>query len=231
MKIITPLLIMALVAPVYAGSKDDPLLTSITFDALEWRDAGSEESLNWDVEAWIGKDLHKLWMKAEGEREQGVTTETEWQLLYNRAVTPFWDLQLGFRFDAKPEPSRDWLVLGLQGVAPYFVETEASLFIGEGGQTGLRLNLEYELLMTQRWVLVPEFELNAHTRNDRQTHTGSGLSELELGLRLHYEISREVAPYVGVSWAKQYGNTADFSRAAGEETQDNAVVLGLKLTF
>ncbi|MCB1727488.1 MAG: copper resistance protein B, partial [Gammaproteobacteria bacterium] len=153
------------------------------------------------------------------------------QALYSRAIAPYWDLQVGWRHDIRPKPDRDWLAIGFEGLAPYWFEVDAAAFIGEGGQVGARLEAEYEWMFTQRWVLSPELKVNLHTKNDEATGTGSGLSDTELGLRLRYEIRREFAPYIGVNWVKKYGNTADFARDEGEDTDDVQFVAGVRAWF
>jgi copper resistance protein B len=146
-------------------------------------------------------------------------------------VGPFWDLQAGWRHDFRPRPSRDWLALGIQGLAPYELDVEATLFAGGNGQLAARFRAEYELLFTQRLILSPELEVNAYGKGDAATGVGSGFSNLDLGLRLHYEIRRELAPYLGVNWAKQLSRTADFAREKGEHTDDLQFVLGVRVWF
>jgi len=140
-------------------------------------------------------------------------------------------VQFGLRQDFQPSPSRSWVVFGFQGLAPYFFEVDTALFIGESGRTALRLEAEYELLFTQRLILTPEVEINFYGQNDRDLGLGSGLSDLEAGLRLRYEVRREFAPYIGVNWNKSFGNTADFARDEGEDTDDFQWVIGLRAWF
>lgn len=214
-----------------AGGKDDPLLTMITVDQLEKRDASSGNPLAWEIQGWAGYDLNKFVFKTEGERSSGETEKAELQLLYGKAIAPFWDIQFGIRHDFYPKPTQDWAVVALQGVAPYYFETEASLFIGEDGQTGLRFESEYELMLTQQWVLSPGIELNLHGKNDEAREIGSGLSNIEAGLRLRYEIKREFAPYIGINWEKKFGKTADYAREEGEDTSDTQFVIGVRAWF
>lgn len=213
------------------GMEDDPLLTMLVVDQFEMRDTEGEETFVWDAEGWVGKDLHKLWVKTEGEHVDGDFEEAELQLLYSRAVAPFWDMQFGWKHDFRPRPSRDWLALGVKGLAPYYFDIDAAVFVGGSGRTAARLQAEYELMLTQKWVLVPEVELNLFGKDDRETGTGSGLSDIEAGLRLRYEIRREFAPYVGVNWTRLFGNTADYAREEGEDTDDIQLVLGLRFWF
>jgi copper resistance protein B len=216
---------------VQAASKDDPILTKVMIDQLEVRSTGGPDPWVLDAQAWVGRDLNKLWVKTEVEYVDGKTEEAEAQALYSRAVAPYWDLQIGWRHDFRPKPDRDWLAIGFEGLAPYWFEVDAAAFIGEGGRLAARLEAEYEWMFTQRWVLSPELEVNLHSKNDPSVGIGSGLSDLELGLRLRYEIRREFAPYVGVNWTRKIGNTADFARDEGEDASDVQIVAGVRAWF
>jgi copper resistance protein B len=222
---------MGLAPAVLAGGADDPLLYKVMIDKLEVRKTGGPDPVKLDAQAWIGKDLDKFWVKTEAERAGGKTGEAEVQLLYSRAVAPFWDFQAGWRHDIKPRPDRDYLALGFQGLAPYLFELDTALFIGESGQVGARLDGEYEYLFTQRLVLSPELEVNLYRRNDAAVGIGSGLSDMELGLRLRYELTREFAPYIGVNWTRKFGRTADYADAEGEDTNDVQAVVGIRAWF
>ena len=213
------------------GMDDDPLLTMLVVDQLEIRNNDGRDPLVWDAEGWIGKDLHKLWIKTEGEYVDSRVEEVELQALYSRAVAPFWDLQLGWRRNIRPTPNRDWLAFGVKGLAPYFFDIDAALFVGDAGRTSARLQVEYEIMLTQRLVLVPEIELNLYGKDDPATGIGSGLSNIEAGLRLRYEIRREFAPYIGLNWTKLYGDTADFARAEEVDTDDIQFVFGIRAWF
>ena len=228
--LIVPVLLGS-VTSALAGGNDDPLLTMVLIDQLEVRDA--DESTPWVLngQAWVGKDLKKLWFKAEVEDAGSDIEEAELQALYSQAIAPFWDFQFGLRQDFQPNANRTWGVIGLQGLAPYFFEIDTALFIGESGHTALRLNVEYELLFTQRLILTPEIGVNFYGESDVEFGIGSGLSDVEAGLRLRYEIRREFAPYIGVNWNKSFGNTADFARNEGKKTDDLQWVIGVRAWF
>ena len=214
-----------------AASKDDPVLAKVMIDQLEVRSTDGPDPWVLDAQAWIGQDLNKLWFKTEVEKVGSETEEAELQALYSRAIAPYWDFQVGWRHDFKPDPSRDWLAVGFEGLAPYWFEVDAAVFIGGNSQVAARIEAEYEWMFTQQWVLSPELEVNIHSEDDESTGVGSGVSDLELGLRLRYEVRREFAPYIGVNWTKLFGNTADFAREEGEDTDDFQVVVGVRAWF
>ena len=214
-----------------AGTNDDPLLAKVMIGQLETRSTDGPDPIVLEAQAWIGRDLNKLWIKADVERVSGETEEAELQFLYSRAIYPYWDFQVGLRHDSRPTPNRDWLAIGFQGLAPYFYEIDAAVFIGEGGQTAFRLEAEYEILFTQKLILTPEIEVNFYGKDDPVLDIGSGLADIELGLRLRYEIKREFAPYIGINWTKKYGDTADFVGASGEDTSDVQLVAGIRVWF
>jgi len=214
-----------------ASVEDDPILLMGILDQLEIRDTSGANTLSWSAQGWVGKDLQKMWIKTEGERAGGDTEEAELQFLYSKAIAKYWNLQFGVRHDFQPSPSRDWAVIGVQGLAPFFFETDVALFVGESGRTALRFESEYELLLTQRLILTPELEVNFYGQDDVDIGVGSGLSDLEVGLRLRYEIRREIAPYIGINWSKLFGSTKDFAAIAGESGSDTQLVIGLRLWF
>ena len=214
-----------------AGMNDDPTLVSVMIDKLEYRAMNGDNPVVWDADAWVGKDLNKLWFKTEGEVVDG-TTESAWaELLYSRGISAYWDLQVGWRHDFRPEPKKDWFAIGVKGLAPYWFEVDATAYARPDGSLFARANIEYELLITQRLILSPELEVNAYSRSDKERGIGSGLSTAELGLRLRYEIRREFAPYIGVNWEKAFGDTADFARDDGESTSDLQFVVGVRAWF
>lgn len=229
--IIAVMLLVGLSSTAMAGGADDPLLYKVMIDKLELRNTRGPNTLALDADAWIGYDLDKFWIKTDMERVNGRTEEAELQFLYSRAIAPFWDFQAGWRHDIKPKPMRDYLALGFKGLSPYQFEVDAGLFIGESGQVNVRLDAEYEYLFTQRWILSPEIEVNVFSENDAQLGIGSGLSDMELGLRLRYEVRREFAPYIGVNWSRKFGRTADFTKAGGEDTSDVRLVAGVRIWF
>lgn len=210
---------------------DNPIVTKVMFDQLELRNADGANQNVIEAQAWIGKDVDKFWLKMDVEKRDSETENAEVQALYSHAIAPYWDLQMGIRQNLKPTPARTWGVLGVQGLAPYFFDVDAAVFVGEAGRSAARFSAKYDLLFTQRLILSPEVDVNIYGQNDIQTGTGSGLSDINVGLRLRYEIRRELAPYVGVNWNKKFGATADFATAKKEVVSDTEWVLGLRFWF
>ena len=215
----------------YAASGDDPLLGKFMLDKLEIRDAEGKNPLIWEAEGWLGKDLNKLWLKSSGERIDGKIEESETELLYSRAIAPFWDAQIGIRHDEVDNESRDYGTIAIKGLAPYYFETDASLSFGKNGQTKLNASAEYEVMFNQQLILSPEVEFNAYGKDDVAMGVGSGLSNIEAGLRLRYEIKREFAPYIGVNWNKKFGTTADIAQSNGQDISNTQLVAGLRAWF
>lgn len=213
-----------------ATHSDEPLLTQVMIDQLEWRDQADDPKVA-EGHAWIGYDLDKLWFKVDGSVADGSVDELELQALYSRGITPFWDLQVGVRHDEHESTSRDWAVIGLHGLAPYFLESDLALFVGESGDTALRMEAEYEALLTQRLILSPELKVEFHGQDDALTGTGAGLSHVTAGLRLRYEIHRQFAPYTGIRWQRRYGQTADYHRDSGQPVEQVHWVAGVRFWF
>jgi copper resistance protein B len=201
---------------------DDPLLAMFKLDQFE-RAFGDGAATQWEAEAWIGHDFDKLWLRSEGERENGAT-DARIEAFWDHAFASYWDWQLGVRHDAGSGPERDWAAFGVQGIAPYWFEVEATAYLGESGRSALRLRAEYELLLTQRLILQPEVEANLYGRSDAPRGVADGLSDAAVGLRLRYEIRRQFAPYVGVVWTHRNGDGA----LHGSDTQ---FVAGLRVWF
>ncbi|HZF26021.1 MAG TPA: copper resistance protein B [Steroidobacteraceae bacterium] len=203
----------------------------VLFDQLEWQNASEGSALNWDASAWIGGDLDRLILRTQGESESGHTAKAELEALWGHAFARWWDLVAGVRQDPRPGPSQTWGAFGVRGLAPYKFELAATAYIGESGQTSARFEAEYELLFTNRLILQPRIEFNLYGKDDLQRAVGSGLSTSEVGLRLRYELRREFAPYIGVTWNRKWGDTADFARTNGEDTDETRVVAGFRIWF
>jgi copper resistance protein B len=193
---------------------------------------GDTDSYAWDVEGWYGQDLARWRFETEGEGAQGESLgHAEVQVLYSRLFSPFWEWQVGVRHDFRPLPARSHVVAGVRGTAPYQVDVDAALAASEEGDLTARLEAEYELYLTDRLRLAPRVELDLALGEDRAAGVGRGLGRTETGVRLHYEIRRELAPYLGVSWTRRHGDTADLATGQGEEPSVTTVVIGIRAWF
>lgn len=216
---------------------DSASYTYVVTELLEYRESRAAGAIRWDIYGWHGGDVNRLWVKTEGLQNVsgGGGGEREAQLLYGRLISPFFDLQAGVRFANRSGPgsnqSRTYAAIGLQGLAPYRYSLEATLFVSQHGKISMRATATYDQQLTQRLILQPRFEFDAALQEDRSFGVGSGLNKTELGLRLRYEIKREFAPYVGVSWTQSYGSTKRLAREEGEDTSLVSLVVGVRLWF
>jgi copper resistance protein B len=210
---------------------DDAVHYYVLFDQLEWQTGNGVTAGSWDNKGWIGEDVNRFWFRTEGEAEDGDLGEAQAHAFFGRAIHRWWDLVVGVRQDFRPGPQRTWAAVGIQGLAPYWFEVEATAYIGEAGRTHFRLETEYELLFTNRLVLQPLVELEIYGKSDPERGIGSGLSSGEAGLRLRYEFRRELAPYVVVTWNRKFFGTADFAEAAGEDKSGAKLALGVRVWF
>lgn len=203
----------------------------VMLDRFELRLHDGAGSLHWDAHAWVGGDNHRLWLRLDGSRTDNQVDDTEVQLLYSRPISPFWDVQAGLRHDDTPLGARSHAVLGLHGLAPYWVEVDAAAFVSEQGAWSARIEAEQDWLITQRLIVQPRVETALAARDDQEAGIGRGVNEVKLELRLRYEIRREIAPYLGVTWRRLLGETAGLARQAGAADDEAAVVAGLRLWY
>lgn len=210
---------------------DEHSLGALLMDRFEAVHSDGNTSAVYDLQAWYGRTYDRAVLKAEGDIDDDEVKEASTELLWGHAIAAFWDTQLGVRYDSGEGPDRTWLAFGAQGLAPYWFEIDATGYIGDEGRTALNLEAEYELLLTQKWILQPRIEADFYGKDDSERGIGSGLAEASAGIRLRYEIRREFAPYVGVEWAGKFGDTKDLARAAGEDPTETRVVAGLRFWF
>ncbi len=204
----------------------------VLFDLAELQVRQGREGFRWEGEAWFGGDIDRLQIKIEGEATfGGPLEELETQVLFSHAVAPYWNLNLGLRYDLRPDPSRSYAVIGIEGIAPYWFHTSGQLFISDKGDFRFRAEGSYDQNITQRLVLSPRAELNVSAQDMLQIGVGSGFTDVELGLRLRYEVEREFAPYVGVEWSSKLGSTSRYARLRGEEPAATNFVVGIRFWF
>jgi copper resistance protein B len=210
---------------------DEENFGTLLIDRLERAHSRGNSSTAYELQARFGRDYDRAVLKAEGDIGGGKLHDARTELLWGHALDTYWDAQLGVRHDSGTDPSRTWLAIGVQGLAPYWFEMDATAYVGTQGRTAFRFAAEYELLLTQKLVLQPRMEANIYGRQDAARALGSGLSDLVLGVRLRYEIRREFAPYFGVEHATRFGGTADYARAAGEDVNVTRLVAGVRFWY
>jgi copper resistance protein B len=204
----------------------------VVFNLAEYRAQKGVDAYRWDGEGWYGGDINRFVVKSEGEGTVGGRIESaEVQALYSRAIDPWFNLQAGVRHDVRPGPPRTYATIGFEGIAPYWFDVSGALFLSDKGAVLGRLEGTYDQRITQKLILQPRVEFNFAAQDVPANDIGAGLADAELGLRLRYEVKREFAPYIGVSWERKIGNTARFSRAAGERVQATSIVFGIRTWF
>lgn len=210
---------------------DNPVETYTLFNRLEGWNGDPGIGVHWEGRSWIGTDLDRLWFRTEGTERDGRLEDADLEVLYGHSVSTWWDVLGGIRHDFKPGSSQDFAAVGVQGVTPYKFDVAATAYVGQSGQTAARLEGEYDILFTNRLILQPLVEINLYGQDDARRGIGSGLSTVEVGLRLRYEATRRFAPYIGVIRERAYGATADLRRAEGEDSGETRVVAGARIWF
>lgn len=204
----------------------------LMLDQLEWQPDAGRDGYRWRGEAWFGGDRDRLVLSSEGEGAFGrAVGDAEVQALFSRAIDPYFNLRAGVRQDLGPGARRTWATIAIEGLAPYWFEIGGAAFVSTKGEVTARLEGYYDQRITQRLILQPRVEANLSAQRIAETGTGGGLSSVEAGLRLRYELRREFAPYVGVNWERRLGATADMARARGDGTGGIALVAGVRAWF
>lgn len=209
---------------------DNALRYFVLFDQLEWR-AGETRVFDLDGTAWIGRDRDRLWLRTEGVAVDRRVRDAQVQALYGRQFARWWDVVAGVRQDVRPGPAQAWAAIGVQGLAPYWFQVEATGYVGASGRTEARFGVEYQLLITNRLILQPRMDATFAGKSDTTRSIGAGLVTTDVGLRVRYEWRREIAPYVGVTWERPWGTTRDLMRSAGDQIGGPRLAAGLRLWF
>lgn len=211
---------------------DQSIFAHLLFDQLEGRFGFNQgNTFRWEAQGWLGTDENRIWLLSEGRYSDNQLDDGIQQLFYGRAITTYFDALVGVRYDLDSLPGRGWGAVGIQGLAPQFFKVSAIGYVSGEGHLAARLEASYDLLITQRLILQPQIELNFYTKDDPARRIGAGLSELDVGLRLRYEITRQFAPYVGITYLGQYGATASYVSAAGGSTQQVRFTAGVRTWF
>lgn len=212
---------------------DNEIFAVFNADRLEYQTGEGKDLLLWDVQAWVGEDYNKLWFKSEGTWliDEKKIEEAQTELFYSRNIASFWDAKVGIRYDFKPDPDRTFAAFGVQGLAPLWFEVDATAYVSEDGDVSATLETEYDLLLSQRLILQPRFETTIALQEVKEYGVGQGFNNIELGLRLRYEMRRKFAPYIGVSWDRKFGETADLAETDGQDVDVTSFVVGARMWF
>lgn len=216
---------LSLTQTMYAAGGDDPLRTMLVMDRFELLN-NDENTRVWEGSFYIGYDIDKLYVYSDGEATSDGLESSQNELVYSRAISPFWDAQVGLVYDKNANASKTWGEVAIAGLAPYYFETRAALLVNGVGNVGLRLDTEYEMLFTQKLILSTSVEADFYSKDDPTMQLGSGLSSMGAGLRLRYEFVREFAPYIGVTWDKTFGNTHDYN-----PINETSLMVGVRFWF
>ncbi|MGE0815390.1 MAG: copper resistance protein B [Vicinamibacterales bacterium] len=215
--------------PVHAHVMEEARINSLVlFDQFEWQTGHGVQGLSVDASGWVGTDLDRVWFRVEGDRPNGRFEQAQMQALYGRAVSPWWTVLVGVRQDVRPGEPRTAAALGIQGLAPYWIELSATAYVEPGGRSHLRVEVEHDALVTRRVVLQPLVEFEIYSRGDRTLGLGRGLTTVDAGLRLRYEVRREFAPYLGLNWHGRFFGTAAGARAVGLPPRGAEFAVGVR---
>jgi copper resistance protein B len=220
-------------APYGTPIVDDRLYVHGVFNQLEGRLA-TNPYFRWDGQTWAGNDFNKLWVKSEGRVNadgKGKMSDGDTEFLYDRPLSTYFNLQAGVRSDLDSMPNRTWAALGIQGLAVGNWNVELTGYASTEHRFALKTNASWDYRFTQRLILQPQFETNFYTRDELSRGIGSGLSDIDGGLRLRYEFSRKFAPYIGVTYHSFFFNTATVRQQSGSEAYDVRGVVGLRTWF
>lgn len=217
-------------APFGAAVDDEHIFYHLLLDQLEGR-FGRERSFRWEGEGWAGTDTSRVVLKTEGTVTKGVMEEGDQELLYARPISTYFNVQGGLRYDLDSAPGRGWAAFGIEGLAPLFFHVSATGYVSDRGHLAGKVEGNYDVLLTQTLILQPQLEMDFYSKDDPARMIGAGLSDLDTGLRLRYEITRKFAPYIGVTYESKYGDTARFARLAGEHESDLRFSAGVRVWF
>lgn len=207
---------------------DDRFMTYVLFDKIEWLGGGDDRQGALETTTWMGGDINRLWLRVDGAWEDDRVEHAQIDVLYGRSFSRWWDVVAGVRQDFRPGDPLTWAAVGIQGLAPYWFEVQATGYVGEGGRTALQLEAEHDLLITNRLILQTLVEATVHGKRDEARGVAAGLTSMETGFRVRYELRREFAPYVGVTWHRSFFGTADLARARGVDVSEGRLAIGVR---
>lgn len=226
-----PIIVAAAALPALAGDESRRIDLDFMVDELEYRWQDGDDPLAWSAALSAGTERHRVWLISEGDHTFGDLGGNELRAYYSYTMDSSWNVNVGWRGDVNPDPRQDWFLLGVEGEAPGDIGLGATVYATDGGDSGFRLEVERGFSPARNWFLTPELKANFYGQNTPETGLGSGLSTLELALRLGYEFTPSFATYVGVVWEGAFGTTADYAEAEGEDRSETQFLLGVSISL
>lgn len=205
-------------------------VSKVLIDEAEFTTNNQGQGFSWSGAISNGPDNNKLWLRSQGLKQAGeqLDPESSVEAMWWHAQRPYWGSLVGVRQDIGPGAHR-WLAAGIEGLAPYWFDIQLTGYVGDDGRLAARLKATYDVLLTNRLIATPQLETNVYSKSSNDRRLGAGLSNLELGLRIRYEVERKIAPYIGFVWERSFGKTADFRRAVGENPTERRFVAGFRI--
>lgn len=203
----------------------------VAFNELEYR-SGDEDSLAWKGDLFFGNDeLTYRWQPSgEYDLDAGHFSSLQNRLVVQKPISDFFDAKAGLRLDTPEGENRYYAFAGVTGLAPQWIEVGANLYWSDENKASADLDLEYEVLLTNYWILSAALEMDVGFSEDLEIGQAKGLNSTELGLRLSYDLmGRNFSPYVGVINERLYGDRKDWAETAGAETSEWFAVIGARL--
>jgi len=223
---------MAMAEAGLRGEHGEASFHKITFNLAEYQLREGRDGYRWDASAWFGTDSNRLLIKSEGEGDFGQSAlGGEVQVMWSHGFDPYWNLEAGLRQDFGQGAARSYASLGIEGLAPFWFDLGGWAFVSSKGELLGRVEAGIDQRITQKLIIQPRLEANFSAQAIPQTGIGAGLMAIELGLRLRYELAREFAPYLGLSWERKFGQTAALARRAGERRSSASLAMGVRFWF
>lgn len=206
--------------------------STLRIDRLEYRAVKGRDGYAWEAQAWTGGDINRFVLASNGEGEFAHKPETaEVSATWRHAIDPWFNLEMGVMHDFSAPPQRTYAVVGISGLAPYWIEVDGQLRVSNKGDVHVRIEAEHDMRLTQDLIFQPAIEVDFAMQDVPELEIGAGIEKIELGGRLRFQVSRKFAPYVGVHWERKLGGTADFARSAGEKASSVSFLFGIRTWF
>lgn len=206
--------------------------SALVVDQMEYRARDGKDGYGFEGLGWFGGDIDRAVLAFRGEGAFGETPETlELSGMWRHAIDPWFNLQAGVRQDLGAGPDRTYGLIGIEGLAPSWIEVSGQFLFSDKGDARIRTRLMNDQRITNRLILEPEAEVDFAFRDMPQLGVGSGFEKVGLAARLRYEFSGMFAPYVGVLWERKLGETARLARAEGEKAGSASALAGVRFAF